>query len=227
MNSENEVFRNNDSVDINIRSMFFYVLLRWKKIILFFILGALIGSAISFVQMANNKPGTIAKQVEKINTSSSNFNMERVRQVADYQKMYDAQVARDEESYLTKMNPSKVYSIASSYYVFSNEKNIDVIDTVLENMLNRNDEWQRLWKASGEFCSLNAFMELIKISFDQPESPDKVNVESGDNHARGGVLNISASLPDEGSRTAVGGYLHELTLNTLKELGEAYPESFS
>ena len=227
MNKENDLIRNKDIVEINLRSMVFYILSKWKWIICLFIVGALIGGLVSYIKMEEKKPEKLEQKVQRINIHDNSFSIERIRQVADYQKMYDAKVKRDEDSYLLKMNPANIFSASISYYVFSNEKNIDIIDTILDNMLNRNDEWTKLWKASGEFCSENAFMELVKVRFDQPDYSERINVESNEEKTRGGVLSVFAAMPDSESSKSVRDYLSDLVIKTLDELSKAYPEGYA
>ena len=143
-----------DVVEINLRSLFFYVLSKWKWILAFFLIGAIAGGIVSYVNMQNSTPENLEKRVEKIDiTDESKFNMEKIRQVADYQKLYDTQIAKDEDSFLLKMDPTKVYSSTITYYVFTNDQNINVIDTYLDNILNRDGQWEKLREASGAFCT--------------------------------------------------------------------------
>ncbi|MBR3036541.1 MAG: hypothetical protein IKI54_04540, partial [Lachnospiraceae bacterium] len=99
MNKENDLIRNKDIVEINLRSMVFYILSKWKWIICLFIVGALIGGLVSYIKMEEKKPEKLEQKVQRINIHDNSFSIERIRQVADYQKMYDAKVKRDEDSY--------------------------------------------------------------------------------------------------------------------------------
>lgn len=217
-----------DVVEINLRSLFFYVLSKWKWILAFFLIGAIAGGIVSYVNMQNSTPENLEKRVEKIDiTDESKFNMEKIRQVADYQKLYDTQIAKDEDSFLLKMDPTKVYSSTITYYVFTNDQNINVIDTYLDNILNRDGQWEKLREASGAFCTENALKDLVSVWFNPSAVPEQINVEGDSTRTRGGILSVSITAPDESSRASMKEFMSGLTTGALEELKKNYTKDYS
>ena len=199
---------------LDLKQLLFFILKRWKKILLFLIIGALLGCGLAVVR---GKPSPA-------DMDTSSLNMERIIQYAHYQELYQQQLESEKTSVLLQMNPNEVYSAYSKFYVTMPSQQAELVRQKYSALLSDVDFLKELIEVSGLNCDERAIKELVSIYMSIVD-PVTLWEQSGLAPATG-KLTVSVTTPTKESGDALLKLLNEKTALLNAELAQRF-SSFS
>ena len=223
MNQENI---NREDKYVNLRDMFFYILKKWKLLCMLFLIGALVGSAVSFIKMSNSSLESQKKIVDALVQSQTAFekvDLEKVRQYKEAVDDYNSAVNAEQSSNRLKIE-SKVWVATHTYFLTTTQKNINLVNAYISGILNKTEDVQMLYENSGSEWTYDEFATTISISFKEYEAPVAATDELASRNAT-----VTVRAWDEKQENAVSllNQLNDLYMQTISEIEDIFPENFS
>lgn len=220
---------------IDLKELMLYILRKWRVLIALGLIGALLGGCYGFLKPEQKQTG---------------FNMDAIQirevdQYARYQRMYEDQLAWEQESVYLNIDSGDACYASKTYLLRAGEAELPVIGEMYRAILQSGDVVDALIEASGLDCSQRAIMELVSIGFKQLQeeesalrvlsgkqesgaevsismiAPNELFVLSG-TQKRGAEVSISVIGPDEETCQAMLAYLDERVQAVNTQIAEEY-----
>lgn len=182
-------------MEIDLISMCLYVLKQWRKLLLFLLVGVLIGCGVSFYKMKVMAPENIGSYLESL--KPEDIDEDKVRQYADYQALYDTTLERDDHSVALNMDPNEVYSAQTKYFVTAGYENLNEVAESFNSLLYQGENLNTILGASGLDCTPNDILELVNIEFGKINLDNQILGENTVIDVRNGNLTVSVMAPNE------------------------------
>ena len=115
--SETAVRLAQDEMTIDLRQMGYFVLKKWKILLIFIIVGLLLGTGLTLLKGETT--------LESFDTTK--MDNERIQQYALYNQLYLDRLKYDRGSVIIRMDPNAVYSGSLRYYITADTVSIDFI----------------------------------------------------------------------------------------------------
>lgn len=198
---------------IDLRQMFWFLLKKWKVLLIGLLVGALLGV------------GVTALQGEKTLDSfdMEELDLERIQQYAVYQQLYQDQLKHTRASALLRLDPNAVYSGKMIYYLsagYSTELAAMQFDAILDEP----DIWGELKKAGELSCEEQYVRELVNIGYTRREEPNVQLVSSDDLSSlpRSAVIYVGVTARTQESCEAMLAVLRERIAGVDAQCRKAY-----
>ena len=153
-----------DEKTIDLKQLLYYVLKRWKKIFIFLLVGALLGSGFSLLRSPKTS-GDLSDDDFKA------VNKEKILQYERVQEQYEFQLKSNKKSVILQMDPQQVYSTSRSYYLTIPFNDANLISERFSMIASDSGVLDEVITASGYECDQQMIKELFELSFSIIESP--------------------------------------------------------
>lgn len=198
-----------DEMEIDLKQLLLFVLKKWKVILLFVLIGALIGAGFG---MMKAKP------------EASQYNEEKAVLYAAYEKAmedYEAQAVANVHSALTQMDPNAMYSTVRTY-LLSGENELVLSKMIRQYEAVLQDETAR--KEVADICGL-------RDQFAAAEKMVSVSTKLFGDSETAAYLVVTATTPTEESRVQMNALLaakfDPITINLKQLYGDTSCELIS
>ena len=156
-----------DEMEIDLIDFLFYLLRRWKSLVVMILLGAILGSAFYVVKTTKSANDVVEDYQPDADTEAN------MKLAAQYRRLYDQQMDYNEHSIVMQMDPNQVYEGTLTYYLAAGEQT-RLLGQLYTNVINDENVIAELKKAAGLTCDDQYVKELISCSTSQ----DTVNESS-------------------------------------------------
>lgn len=195
-NNVRSTIAENDEV-IDLKELMLYILRKWRVLIALGLIGVILGGCYGFLKPEKKQTGLNLDTIQ----------IKEVDQYARYQRLYEDQLAWEEESVFLNLDPTDACYASKIYLLRANEADLPVIGEMYQAILQSGDAIEALIEASGLDCSQRAIGELASISFGRLEAAEETVLILSDVQKRGAEVAISVVAPDEVSSQAMLAYL--------------------
>lgn len=227
MNQENQ---HQGQKVINLRDIFFYVLKRWKILVILFIVGAVFGSGYSYYRMkkttetnkVENRKANLQKLIDSNNTEA--FDMERVVRYRSLKEAYETAVYNEDSDHRIK-GGDEVWTATKTFYLTTNEANLNGVRSFLAGTLNRNDRLMNLYDSSGTDWTFEEFSSTLAITLKINDLPD--NSISTLESSRDGSLTVRVWALEEETVQKYMDILMGYVSEAEEYIREYYPGGYS
>lgn len=127
-----------DEMEINLQDIMFYLLRKWRTLLIIIFLGAILGGGIYMVKSSAETEKIIDENhiVESYEIEEDiKANMELAHQ---YRILYEKQAEYSQSSIIMQLDPNQTYTGVLKYYISAGE-NTRLICEVLQNIINENE----------------------------------------------------------------------------------------
>ncbi|MBR5287073.1 MAG: hypothetical protein IKU34_00590 [Clostridia bacterium] len=181
---ENRNYHQIDEDFLNIKELIFYILRKWRILILAGVLGVILGCLTGFF--------IPEKSVESFDLTE--LNLEEIGQYARYQQLYQEQLRKEQDSVYLNLDPQAVQTCRMIYYISAPEEDITLIGETYKAIFRGAQIYTDLIEASGLECSEMAMQELAAISFSKYDLDEVVLLEKRNREAK---IIVEAVAPNE------------------------------
>lgn len=167
-----------DEIEINLVNLIFYLLKKWRSLLVVIVLGIAIGGAVYMVKKPADIEEIAVVPAEDYEAEPDvKANMELAYQ---YRELYKDQLEYKQNSVLMQLNPNEVYTGVLKYYV-SAGNNTRLICELLQNIVNESDLLDEIKKEIQLDCQDQYVKELINCWVDWENDPHvSINNMAGD-----------------------------------------------
>lgn len=161
-----------EEMEINLLDLMFYLLKRWKSLVVCLVLGVLFGMGIYLVKSSSDKDLLVDQMLkdeeedivaEKLKISPDTIiNMELAYQ---YRELYQGQIEYNQNSILMKLDPNQTYRGVLKYYIAA-EDNTDLISCFYQNIINDQTFIHNIKESASLSCEEQYVKELITCTID-------------------------------------------------------------
>ena len=205
---------------IDLKQLFFYVLRKWKILILCLVIGIAGGAAFSYLQSRDNDPNLIHERVKAMDTDS--LNMKAIKQLADFNDLYESQLEYEEQSIIMSMDANDVYNGTISYFIKADIDSINDINARYVTMFDSNETLKRFLEVSGLDTNERGIRQMLKVTFRRYENDDAV-IFYNDEKGRTALMTATLTAPDQASTEAMMQVLKEIISEVDRGLTRDYP----
>ncbi|MBR5509883.1 MAG: hypothetical protein IKV59_07505 [Lachnospiraceae bacterium] len=159
----------NEEVEIDLIDMMFYLLKKWKSLVVAIVLGAILGGAIYMVKKPEPVVTPTPAQTEEkiVSLEESYYVNPDVRAQMDvairYRQLYNQQLEYSQKSLIMQMDPGAVYTGELEYYISAGE-NTRLLGERFYNILTEERLLTELKEAIGVDCEEQYLNEIISGS---------------------------------------------------------------
>lgn len=161
-----------DESTIDLVDMLFFLLKKWRSLLVLFLAGVILGGAMSFLPAKQIAPEELEEQTV--------FNMERA---AELRQLYDSLKMANEDSVAKQLDINSVYQGSLKYYV-QVEQELNEVRLTYQNLLQNVNLRDSLWQASG-FSGEAVHVDEVAMC-----QVDLVNDNKGDNSTSELAVNL-------------------------------------
>lgn len=205
-----------DEVEINFVDMFFYVLKKWKIIVIWGIIGVILGCGFSYYKMVQKDPANLEAYFAKLEAKDADvINEDNITIYRDYKALYDGLLAYGKKSVVLNMNPNEVFSASANYYYLC--ENIKTAESFFNSFLNT-EAYELLVEASGLECETNDIKEMVEFWFSKTAESNLIVDSAYREVEQTGKLGISAFAPTQEALDGMMVQLKALVESANKEL---------
>lgn len=167
-----------DEIEINLVNLIFYLLKKWRSLLVVIVVGIAIGGAVYMVKKPADIEEIAVVPAEDYEAEPDvKANMELAYQ---YRELYKDQLEYKQNSVLMQLNPNEVYTGVLKYYV-SAGNNTRLICELLQNIVNESDLLDEIKKEIQLDCQDQYVKELINCWVDWENDPHvSINNMAGD-----------------------------------------------
>lgn len=207
---------NDDEVEIDLAEMFFYVLKKWKVIVIWGIIGLLLGCGFSYYKMVQKDPANLEAYFEKLEEDAPDkVNEDNITIYRDYKALYDGLLEYGKTSVVLNMNPNEVYSASANYYYSCED--IKAVESYLNSFLDT-AAYESLVESSGLECNTNDIKEMVGFWFSKPTENNLIVDSARREEEQIGNLGISVFAPTKEALDGMMTQLKTLVDSANKEL---------
>ena len=206
----------NDEVEIDLVEMFFYVLKKWRVIVIWGIIGLVLGCGFSYYKMVQMDPANLDAYFAKLEEKdASSINEDNITIYRDYKALYDGLVEYGKKSVVLNMNPNEVYSASANYYYSCED--IKTAESFFNSYLNT-EAYEVLVEASELECDTNDIKEMVGFWFSKTTESNLIVDSAYREEEQTGKLGISALAPTKEALDGMMAQLKVLVETANKEL---------
>ena len=159
-----------EEIEIDLIDMFFYMVKKWRSLIIAIIIGAILGTGFHIVKsyqrnIEQNQSLNDLNEKADENFDEEKYNIEpdtlKTMEIAyQYRQLYNKQSEYNSKSIIMQLDPNAVYTGELKYYI-SAENNTGLLSVLYQNVINDENILEELKKASGLDCDTQYIKELI------------------------------------------------------------------
>lgn len=176
-----------DDMEIDLIDMMFYLLRKWRSLVVAIVIGALLGTGLYMVKNHQQKAEQAAQEAELLKNDEDetfdekDYNISKDTKVNmdiayQYRQLYNKQLEYNQKSIIMQLDPNEVYAGVLEYYI-SAGNNTGLLGELYQNILNEDDVLEELKNASGFKCETPYIKELIS-SWTSDDNAAFINVNS-------------------------------------------------
>lgn len=220
---------NDENITINILDLLFYLLKKWRSLVIMICVGAILGSVIFCY-----KKWTFEDSILNIENTTSFDNYEvdadvrsKMELAYRYRKFYEKQLEYNQKSLIMDMNPQEVYRGELKYYIAKSE-DIKIIGEYYQNLFNNIEILEEMISVGNVDCEPYYLNEIIgctvnsdndsTVGVNITETNESVNCVSED-----AIVIYNVSYSDEEScrkmMDVIKRYVDDLTLELKDKYG--------
>lgn len=147
-----------DEKTIDLKQLLYYVLKRWKQILIFLLVGILLGAGFAMLRGQKTLDDLSADELKSLN-------LETIRQYNYTLEQYELQKEKEKQSILLQLDPDLVYRTTRSYYLTFPADDLNLFSERYRLILSNADVLDELIAASGLRCDHEAIQEIVYLSF--------------------------------------------------------------
>lgn len=147
-----------DEKTIDLKQLLYYVLKRWKQILIFLIIGVVLGCGFSLLRGQKTLDDLSADDIKSLN-------IEKLSQYRRVQEQYEMQLDLNEQSIVLHMDSNQVYRNYRSYSLTVPAEDVRLISDRFYMIASNPDVLNELIAASGYDCDERVIKELFGLSF--------------------------------------------------------------
>lgn len=230
----NENMYNNyeDDMEIDLVDLLFYLLKKWRSLIVAVMIGAILGAGLYVVKNHQQQVEQAAQEAELLKNDEDeafdekDYNISKDTKVNmdiayQYRQLYNKQLEYNQKSIIMQLDPNEVYAGVLEYYI-SAENNTELISELYQSILNDDDVLEELKDASGLKCETPYIKELIS-SEDGNDKNVAINVNSnGENVEKHSFVTYKVVSTDQKSCEKMLQVLRERVEALRAEYEETY-----
>lgn len=186
---ENRYNNYEDEMEIDLIDMMFYLLKKWRGLLLAVLIGVIVGAGLYVVKNRQQQAEQAQKASELVQADEdeefdeSDYKISKDSRAAmeiayQYRQLYNKQQEYNSKSIIMQLDPNAVYTGELKYYI-SAGNNTGFIGVLYQNVISDEDILEELKDASGLDCDTQYIKELID-SVIADESGTSININSGD-----------------------------------------------
>ena len=213
---------NETEAEIDLIGLCLSVCKQWRKLLIFFLIGALIGCGVSYFKMNQLKPENIEGYLASLEAEELDENA--IRQYADFQALYEASLERSDSSVILNMDQNNVWSAQIRYFLTSDYDSIDAVVAYYNALLLQGSNLDDLLAASELNCSTNEIKELVSISCGKVGLDNQILGDANALDVRSANLTVNLSAPTEDCLNRMLAQTEEMIDDSIRTLASQYPE---
>lgn len=155
------VFLNEEEREIDLADMFFYLLGKWRILIIAVMVGILVGFCFYLLKSRHEEPVSGNVISEEYETTPETLSC--MEQALYYRIMYFQQSVYHQESYIMQMNPKAVYTGVVEYYLSAGDYT-NLISERCQNIINDQELLAELQEILGVKKDMQYLQELLGCS---------------------------------------------------------------
>lgn len=185
----NENMYNNyeDDMEIDLVDLLFYLLKKWRSLIVAIVIGAILGAGLYVVKNHQQQAEQAAQEAELLKNDEDeafdekDYNISKDTKVNmdiayQYRQLYNKQLEYNQKSIIMQLDPNAVYAGVLEYHI-SAGNNTGLLGEVYQNILNEDDVLEELKDASGFKCETPYIKEVVS-SWTSDDNAAFINVNS-------------------------------------------------
>lgn len=176
-----------DDMEIDLVDLLFYLLKKWRSLIVAIVIGAILGAGLYVVKNHQQQAEQAAQEAELLKNDEDeafdekDYNISKDTKVNmdiayQYRQLYNKQLEYNQKSIIMQLDPNEVYAGVLEYYI-SAGNNTGLLSELYQNILNDDDILEELKDASGFKCETPYIKELIS-SYVSDDNAAFINVNS-------------------------------------------------
>lgn len=176
-----------DDMEIDLVDLLFYLLKKWRSLIVAIVIGAILGAGLYEVKHHQQQAEQAAQEAELLKNDEDeafdekDYNISKDTKVNmdiayQYRQLYNKQLEYNQKSIIMQLDPNEVYAGVLEYYI-SAGNNTGLLSELYQNILNDDDILEELKDASGFKCETPYIKELIS-SYVSDDNAAFINVNS-------------------------------------------------
>ncbi len=221
-----------DDMEIDLVDLLFYLLKKWRSLIVAVMIGAILGAGLYVVKNHQQQAEQAAQEAELLKNDEDeafdekDYNISKDTKVNmdiayQYRQLYNKQLEYNQKSIIMQLDPNEVYAGVLEYYI-SAENNTELISELYQSILNDDDVLEELKDASGLKCETPYIKELIS-SEDGNDKDVTINVNSnGENVEKHSFVTYKVVSTDQKSCEKMLQVLRERVEALQAEYEETY-----
>lgn len=148
-------YKQTDDVVIDLKELVFFILRKWRVLILAGLIGVVLGCGVGFLKAQ--------KSVEDLTVSD--LHLAEIIQYGEYQALYDEQLRKETESVYMNMDADSAFKGRKSYGLTAGAQDLLLISEKYHSIFKNEQIYTDLVNASGLECSEVDVCELVQLSF--------------------------------------------------------------
>ena len=157
---ENNMPYSEEEKTIDLKQLFFFILKKWKTILIFLIIGMVLGTGIALLKGQKTLDDYSEEELDDLNT-------ELVLQYYNTQLKYDMYKELEEMSVLLQMDYENTYTGSRSFFMGMPATDVDWIRAQYNKILSDVSILQELADATGLKCDQRTVKDLVWVSFSE------------------------------------------------------------
>lgn len=177
----------NEDMEIDLLDMVFYLMKKWRGLLLALVIGAVMGVGLYIVKNHQQQTEQEAKAAELLKSDESEEFDEKDYKISkdtkvnmdiayQYHQLYNKQLEYNQKSIIMQLDPNAVYAGELKYYI-SAGNNTGLLSVLYQNILNDEEALEELKEASGFKCDTQYIKELLS-SWTADENEASINITS-------------------------------------------------
>ena len=182
-----------DDMEIDLVDLLFYLLKKWRSLIVAIVIGAVLGAGLYVVKNHQQQAEQAAQEEELLKNDEDETFEEKDYNISkdtkanmdiayQYRQLYNKQLEYNQKSIIMQLDPNEVYSGVLEYYI-SAGNHTELISELYQSVLNDDDILEELKDASGFRCETPYIKELVSSSSGD-DKETVINVDSNGENAQ-------------------------------------------
>ena len=148
-----------DDMEIDLVDLLFYLLKKWRSLIVAIVIGAILGAGLYVVKNHQQQAEQAAQEAELLKNDEDeafdekDYNISKDTKVNmdiayQYRQLYNKQLEYNQKSIIMQLDPNEVYAGVLEYYI-SAGNNTGLLSELYQSIMNYDDILEELNDASG------------------------------------------------------------------------------
>ena len=185
--NDNKYNNYEDDMEIDLVDLLFYLLKKWRSLIVAIVIGAILGAGLYMVKNHQQQAEQAAQEAELLKNDEDEAFDEKDYNISkdtkanmdiayQYRQLYNKQLEYNQKSIIMQLDPNEVYAGVLEYYISAGNNTV-LLSELYQSILNEDDILEELKDASGLKCETPYIKELIS-SEDGNDKDVTINVNS-------------------------------------------------